>query len=332
MTSTEEDKETKDEESELEEEKDDNLKDLILSEIKVPKFKKEMCVKNGLFETTDNVKLYVNLYPIIFTKDIEISEYPFTISPECHEENVILKILRENSPEIFKQYGYYYRSGNSFFATRKVTKKNIFKRMIVHKGMLEYSIIVEPTSRGSVIKAGQTHGLSEIQEKVLYLIIREILSANPHVHFDRDNLYLEDKKQKVEGSGGNVYYIHDGYKISVIQAAIGICLAIGVKNKIKGDFTVLDYISNNKNDDEALDKLEGRRFIPKEGSRSQVISYIDYDRNPVNTTRNYKQVTYNYADYYDKIWNLKVTDKKQPLIAVDIKDPKFKQKKKILCS
>ena len=47
--------------------------------------------------------------------------------------------------------------------------------MIVHKGMLEYSIIVEPTPRSEIIKKGQTHGLSEIQEKMLYLIIREIL-------------------------------------------------------------------------------------------------------------------------------------------------------------
>ena len=114
----------------------------------------------------------------------------------------------------------------------------------------------------------------------------------------------------------------------MIQADIGICLAIGVKNKIKGDFTVLDYINTYYDDDKALEKLEGRRFIPKEASRSQLISYIDFDKNPVNTTRNYKQVTYNYADYYDKIWKLEVKDKKQPLIAVDIKDPKFKEKKK----
>ena len=71
-----------------------------LSEIKVPKFNKEMCVKNKLFHKTANAGLYTNLYPIIFNKDILIFEYPFTISPECHEENVILKILRESSPEI----------------------------------------------------------------------------------------------------------------------------------------------------------------------------------------------------------------------------------------
>ena len=168
MISGEEDKETKDEESELEEEEDKKVNDIKLSEIKVPKFNKKLCVENGLFETTDDDRLYTNLYPINFTKDIEICEYPFTISPECHEENVILKILRESSPEIFKNYGYYYRSGNSFFATRKVLKKNIFKREIVHKGMLEYSIIVEPTPRSSIIKKDR-HMIYQKLKKKFYI-------------------------------------------------------------------------------------------------------------------------------------------------------------------
>ena len=40
----------------------------------------------------------------------------------------------------------------------------------------------------SKIKKGQTHNFSEIDEKCIFLIIREILQANPNVHFDRDNL------------------------------------------------------------------------------------------------------------------------------------------------
>ena len=51
------------------------------------KFNKDKCVKNGLLEKTENIKLYSNLYPIKFTKDIEICEYPFTIS-----QNVTKKV------------------------------------------------------------------------------------------------------------------------------------------------------------------------------------------------------------------------------------------------
>ena len=167
--------------------------------------------------------------------------------------------------------------------------------------------------------------MEEFAEKVLFLVIREILSANPNVHFDRDNLYLENKKEKIKGNN-NTYYIHDGYKISMIQAAIGLCLIIGVKNKIKGKLSVLDFIKNNN--DEEIEKLSGRRFIPFEGSRSQIIAYIDYDKNPVNTTRNYKQETFSYYDYYRKIWNIEIKDKNQPLIVVDVRDPQYKEKPK----
>ena len=162
---------------------------------------------------------------------------------------------------------------------------------------------------------------------MIYLVIREILSANPYVHFDRDNLYLENKKQEIKGYQ-NSYFLHDGYKISLQKADIGLCLVIGVKNKIKGKFSVLDLIKNNS--DEENENLEGRRFIPFEGSRSQIISYIDYDKNPINTIRNYKQETFNYYNYYEKIWNIKIKDKTQPLIVVDVRDPQYKENQNVM--
>ena len=140
--------------------------------------------------------------------------------------------------------------------------------------------------------------------------------------FDNLNLIKDDKSLMIEMAPG--YYIHDGYKISFHQAEIGICLAIDVKNKIKGKFTIYDIL--NKEDDN--EHLIGRKFIPFEGSRHQVISYIDCDRTPINTIRNYRQQTLNYLDYYQKIWNIKIYDEKQPLIIVDVKDPQFKERTK----
>ena len=135
MISSENDKETKyeeeDEDSEIEEEKDSLVNNIKISEIKVPiNFDKNESNENELLYKNDDVRLYTNLFPIKFTKDIEICEYPFTITLECHEESVILKILRQVSPALFKKYGYYYRSGNSLFAVRKIKEKKIFKSLI----------------------------------------------------------------------------------------------------------------------------------------------------------------------------------------------------------
>ena len=328
--------EEEEEESEDEEDEKDNnqlektkLYEIVIDDkhsLKSIKFNKEKCVEEGLLEESEDIKLYTNLYPIKFKKPIKICEYPFIIKPECHEESVILKILREASPKLFKTYGYYYRSGNSFFAVRSIEEDKNFPVVIRHKGRLKYTIYVHATPRSTTIEKGKKHDFEEFEEKVLFLVIREILSANPYVHFDRDNLYLENKKEEIKAYNNN-YYIHDGYKISIQQAAIGLCLIIGVKNKIKGKFTVLDYINDAKSDED-IEKLFGRKFIPYEGSRAQTIGYIDYDRNPVNTIRNYRQKTLSYFDYYKKIWNIQIYDRKQPLIIVDVRDPQYKEKPK----
>ena len=286
---------------------EDNNDDLI--ELEKVGFVKDKCVEKNLIYETDNDRLYSNLYPILFTKDINIYEYAFEIEPKVHEENVILKIFRQASPQLFEIYGYYYRSGPTFFALKEVTKKKEFKTKIYNQGLLEYTLTVFKSGHHSEIKKDQTNNFSEIDEKIIFLIIREILQANPNVHFDRDNLYLENKKQKVEGVKN--YYIHDGYKISIQQAECGICLIIGVKYKIKGDFTVYDMLQEVDAED-----LIGRRFIPFEGSRHQQIYEINTDRNPMNTERNCDHKSYTYYDYFKEVLKVEIKDKNQPLILV----------------
>ena len=287
------------------------IEDEELVELVKPKFDKENCVESNLIEETEDTMLYSNLYPIKFNRDIDIYEYRFEIEPEPHEENVILKIFRESSKDIFEKYGYYYRSGPTFFALKEVNQPQVFKNTIHDKGLVEYNLKVFGHGHHSTIKKGQTHDFSEIDEKCLFLIIREILQANPNVHFDRDNLYLENKKQKVIGKN-NKYFVHDGYKISIQQADVGICLIIGIKNKIKGQFTVYDIINDGKTN---LEDLIGRRFIPFEGSRHQQILEIDHDRNPCNTYINYDNKSISYYDYYKEVLDVEV-DKTQPLIIV----------------
>ena len=288
----------------------DDLQDDLI-ELDKLKFVKDKCVENNLLEETEDIMLYSNMYPIIFTKDIDIYEYPFSISPKVYEENVILKIFREASKELFPIYGYYYRSGPTFFSLKKIEEEKIFSTTIYNKGQVIYKLKVHKHGHHSTIKKGQTHDFSEIDEKCIFLIIREILQANKNVHFDRDNLYLENKKKEIKGEN-NKYFIHDGYKISIQQTDIGICLIIGIKNKIKGQFTVLDMIKRGV----SLDDLCGRRFIPFEGSRHQQIYEFSKDRNPMNTVRQCDGHSMTYYDYYKKELKYEIKDKEQPLIIV----------------
>lgn len=123
---------------------------------------------------------------------------------------------------------------------------------------------------------------------------------------------MENRKKEVNGQN-NKYFVHDGYKISIQQTDIGICLIIGIKNKIKGQFTVYDMLKNSGRD---IEDLIGRRFIPFEGSRHQQIFQIDQDRNPLNTNRNHEHHSFTYYDYYKEVLDIEIKDKEQPLIVV----------------
>ena len=147
----------------------------------------------------------------------------------------------------FRSYRILLQIRKQFISVRYVEEENKTKVVIHHREWIQYTIFIQAASRSTIIKKGQNHDFEEVAEKVLFLVIREILSANPYVHFDRDNLYLENEKEEIKGYN-NSYYIHDGYKISIQQAAIGLCLIIGVKNKLKGKLTILDYIKNNNDE------------------------------------------------------------------------------------
>ena len=286
-----------------------------LIELEGVKFNKKDCVKQKLLVESKDIMLYSNLYPIIFTKDINIYEYSFSIEPDVYEENIILKIFREASKSLFEVYGYYYRSGPTFFALKEVKKRKSFNLDVINNGKLSYVLTVKESGHHSTIKKGQKHDFSEIDEKVIFLIIREILQANPNVHFDRDNLYLENRKKEIKGQHN--YYIHDGYKISIQQADHGICLIVGVKNKIKGQFTAYDLLKEN-----GVEYLIGRRFIPFEGSRHQQIEEIFLDKNPMNTEREYNGKYMTYYNYFKTVIGIEIKDKKQLLIKA--KNPKSK--------
>jgi len=69
--------------------------------------------------------------------------------------------LRQASPKLFKTYGYYYRSGNSFFAVRRYEKDKVFQEVIFYKRWIQYTITVKAASRATLIKAGKKHDFEE---------------------------------------------------------------------------------------------------------------------------------------------------------------------------
>ena len=211
--------------------------------LSVHKFDIGSLKKNGLLE--NEVKLYVNAFPIQFNKDLSIHEYPFTIKPEINEEYLISKIFKSLSHQIYETYGTFYRSGKSFNSVKEVSEPKEFKTSIADEGKIEYTLEIDKKAKTTTVKKGQKNNFSQIQEQILFLIIREILTTNPNVKVDKDNFYLENKYETIKGLK-QTYNIHDGYKISLKQTEEGLCLIIGIKNRVKGDLNVYDALMNKK--------------------------------------------------------------------------------------
>ena len=273
----------------------------------------------------------MNAFPIKFCRDIKIYEYPFTIEPENKEEYIISKIFNELSREIHQKYGLFYRSGNSFYAIKEELNLNDFKVSIENKGKIEYNLKVDKKAETTTIKKDQKTNFSQIQEKIIFMIIREILTTNPNVKVDRDNFYLENNPKKVEGTG-QTYFIHDGYKLSLKQTEVGLCLIVGIKNRIKGDLNVYDALMDEERNygedlNERIENLIGKRFVPEGSTKSKLIYDIDKDLTPKNSSTNYgKELFPNFIEFFQKVFKKKVEHEDQPLILVKVKGPQGEEK------
>ena len=167
---------------------------------------------------------------------------------------------------------------------------------------------------------------------MILLIIRDILLTNPTVKVDKDNYILEENPKepeypyKIKGIG-QTYTIYDGYKLSLKQTESGLCLIVGIKNRIKGDLSVYDALmdedsSYGENIEESIENLIGKRFIPDGSTKSKIIYDIDVDRNPKNTTKYYESQSYdNYVDFYKKVFGEDIQDHDQPMIMVKVRGP-----------
>jgi len=128
------------------------------------------------------------------------------------------------------------------------------------------------------------------------------------------------------------YNIHDGYKLNLKQTEEGLCLIIGIKNRVKGDLNVYDALMDKtfnfgETEEERIDNLIGKRFVPEKGTKSKVISDINKDRTPMNTKINHGKETYtNYADFYEKVFDITIKNKNQPMIQVEYKQPEGETK------
>jgi hypothetical protein len=308
-----------------------NLKGKELKFLPGPKFNLENLSKSKDLQNPN--KLYVNAFPITFKKEISIHEYPFKIVPEVTEDYLISKIFAQLSREIKKNYGYFYQSGKSLYSLKEVLEPKDYSIEIAgDHSKIEYTLQIDKKGDTFIIEKGKHDNFSQIHQKMILLIIKDILLTNPTVKVDKDNYILEENPKepeypyKIKGIG-QTYTIYDGYKLSLKQTESGLCLIVGIKNRIKGDISVYDALmdedsSYGENLEESIENLIGKRFIPDGSTKSKIIYDIDKELTPKNTNKYYESQSYsNYVDFFKKVFNKDIQDHDQPMIMVKVRGP-----------
>ena len=265
----------------------------------------------------DRKDLYVNLFELKIKKDLNLYKYPFSIEPEIDStmNRLKLNILNKSHSGISKIYGKYIISGEAIYSLNKVEVNHVFKSVVYSKGKYEYLINVQKFSNEIIIKkedAQQSH----LAKQFIEILVKDILSSNPKLEFDKGLFVLKTDKKVIETERVSINY-YPGFTTRFVETEKGNYINVSLKNKIESTNNILEYLQamayrNKKNRNEIKNKLEGRWFYFEK--KKFKINDILFDKNPKNQSIHVDGKSISLYDYYTKKYNLNIKDLNQPLI------------------
>lgn len=310
-------------------EKDPNkmIKDLqgITSE-EIEFLPKQNLRENKLFQSMlvpvkNKVGLYSNLFKINLNKSFIYYLYAISFTPEIDNRNIKAKLslIKDADEQIKGILLDYLHTGDMIFSKVDHTE-NIIQANVTDKvTKIEYTIILKKTNEVINVndKSAQISSSSKI---LLELIIKQILKANPYLDFYKNLFVKKNEKQVIPGKNFQVDFF-PGYTTSIVNTDFGLYLNVQIKNKILSNVTCLELIkhksvkgiSQAENNQQIKDFFIRRSIRATYAKRNYRIDDISFDRNPANTTFNWKGKTITIYNYYEVAHKIKIKDKTQPL-------------------
>ena len=264
------------------------------------------------------IPIYVNLYEIILSKELKLFQYPFSIKPEPKEENpYILKNCKRELKSIFKNYFIF---SNSLYTSEEIKDVKTIKSMVyINNKKEDFFIEFQKGVNKKIIKQ-QDIQKDQLTKQYIELIIKDILYSNTKLDFYKDAFVLKEKKITINQDGVQVDF-YPGFSTSFVETEKGNFLNVSLKHKIVQGKTILQYLiekdyKKKENKEEIREYLRKCIFKDSYIGKNYKIKDIDFDKNPINTTFNYKGKTITIIDYYKNRYGIEIKDKQQPLILV----------------
>jgi len=272
-------------------------------------------------------EVYANLYEINITKELQLYQYPFTVTPPIGTADI--RIREKLSKAAYKKLKAIFEdcfiSGDSLYSMKKVDEPKTITCAIYLKGRTEYTMEFNKFESQRTIKQ-ENINKDPLSKQFIEMIIRDILHSNPKLEFYKGVFVLSDKKQKIETDRVSITF-YPGFTTSFMETDKGNFLNVTLKNKIIQNDTVLDYINQYKNiknanvQEDIKEDLRKRSFKVSYAKRNYIIDDIIFDRSPKTQTFNYEGKSINLIEYYKVAHKLKIKNENQPLILVRKKGP-----------
>ena len=273
------------------------------------------------------VNIYANLFRIKLSKELKIYQYPFEVKPEIGSGALIRRnLFRKPYRELKAKYGVFFIDGDSLYSLKKVEEiQNVKSTLRMKKKENEYIIEIKKYQNEKIIKEEDIKK-DPLSKHFIELIIKDILLANPNVERFKDTYIIKDKGKKIDINKNSSFNFYPGYRISFVETDGGNYLNVVLTHKFIRNETILDYFNkfgkiNNKEVQEDINaELIGRSFKVEYAKKNYRIDEILFDRSPATQTFNYEGKTLNLIQYYEKVYQIKIKNKDQPLILVRKKD------------
>ena len=290
-------------------------------------------LKNLKYIETE-IPIYANLYKIELERNYTLYEYAVNFAHEKDDKYTLStpfkqRIINTVSSKIAHNFKNFIFIGGALFSEQKVEGGT---QISCQYHSVEYLIDIQPTSKkiemskdSKMMMKQYNEGKGEIKT-IFEIIVKEILRHNPSLIKDANSYFDKSHEKELQAQEEyNDINIVNGYDTKVMILDSGIYLNVDKKTKISSKLNCLQLIQTfihdlkkpTKDEIKAVNDWFENKTIETffQNHRRLYVTNVNFERNPVNTTKKCEKGAISFSNYYDEFCQQKLNPN-SPLLYV----------------
>ena len=280
------------------------------------------------------IPIYANLYKIELERNYTLYEYAVNFAHEKDDKYTLStpfkqRIINTVSSKIAHNFKNFIFIGGALFSEQKVEGGT---QISCQYHSVEYLIDIQPTSKkiemskdSKMMMKQYNEGKGEIKT-IFEIIVKEILRHNPSLIKDANSYFDKSHEKELQAQEEyNDINIVNGYDTKVMILDSGIYLNVDKKTKISSKLNCLQLIQTfihdlkkpTKDEIKAVNDWFENKTIETffQNHRRLYVTNVNFERNPVNTTKKCEKGAISFSNYYDEFCQQKLNPN-SPLLYV----------------